>query len=118
MNFSICASLKARTGSCSGVGMKILISLSQSQSPAQGRTGRLIRSKGSASGHTATSTFIFRPPKAAPSAAQEEDRRDIEDTDHHGASSLHYAMSKWQWSSVRAPAQLSRKIARVAAPHG
>src|ERR1700730_17299881 len=60
---------------------------------------RLVRSKGNASGRTAVGKFSFQPPRAAPSAAQEEDRSDIEDTDHHGGSNLHCAMSTWQWSN-------------------
>jgi hypothetical protein len=35
--------------------------------------------------------LIFQPPRAVPSAAQEEDRSDIEGTDHHGASNLQRA---------------------------
>jgi hypothetical protein len=55
--------------------------------------------QGNAFGHTAIGKFSFQPPKAVPSAAQEEDRSDIENTDHHGGSNLHCAMSTWQWSN-------------------
>jgi hypothetical protein len=74
------------------------ISFSQSQAHAKSGTGRLVRSKGNAPGRAAMGTFIFQPPRAAPSAAQEEDRRDIEGPDHHGEFILHGAMSDWQWS--------------------
>jgi hypothetical protein len=49
-------------------------------------------------GGKAIGIFIFQPQEAAPSAAQEEDRSDIEDADHHDPSNLHRAIPDWQWS--------------------
>src|SRR5450631_1190707 len=103
MNCCICASLSARTDSESEVGMKNShIVQPKTDYPRKAGSVRLVRSKENACGLTACSTFGFQPPEAAPSASQEEDRRDIEDTDHHGAPTLHRAIANWQRTSQAA----------------
>jgi len=66
MNCWICAWLNARAGSC-WAAMKV-------------SSYRL--------GNDGCRRIMFQPPAAAPSAAQEEDRSDIEDADHHDRSDL------------------------------
>src|ERR1700709_1188133 len=74
--------------------MKILISLGQRPSPAQRGTGRALRVQRNASGQVAIGTSSSNRRKAVPSAAQEEDRSDVEGADHHGGWNLHRAKAE------------------------